>query len=178
MSATQKVRKIVVTGPESSGKSTLCAALAAHYNTAWVPEAGRIFLEGLDRPYSEADLPQILRLQLDLEDEQAQRANRFLFCDTDAHNIRLWAEIAYNRCPYRFLHTIATRPYDAYLLLYPDLPWTPDPLREYPDPKDRLWLWHHHRDAATSAGLPWAHIRGTGEARLKAAVHFLEQTFS
>ena len=63
------IQKIVVLGPESTGKSTLCAALAAHYQTIWTPEYARAFLSKNGTKYTYDDLLTIAKGQIKNEDE-------------------------------------------------------------------------------------------------------------
>ena len=166
-------RKIVIIGPESTGKSTLCSALAEWTREPWVPEFARGFLEGLDRPYKEPDLLDIAIGQLESEDRLYSTAQDILLCDTDLHVLKTWSHERYGRCHRLILEAVATRNYDAYLLTYPDLPWTADPQREHPDPADRLRLWRHYHDAVQATGLPWIDIRGQHEIRLQHAMSFI-----
>ncbi|HEU4551187.1 MAG TPA: ATP-binding protein [Chitinophaga sp.] len=168
--------KIVVLGPESTGKSTLSEKLAAHYNTVWVPEYARAYIDGLNRPYEQADLLQIARGQLQLEDEKAQQARRLLICDTDLYVIKVWSEHKYGQCDPQILAQIAARRYDLYLLTYIDIPWENDPQREYPDPQMREYFYRIYRDIVVNSGVPWADIRGSyaeREAGAMAAVNRL-----
>ena len=87
----QKPKRILILGPESTGKSTLAAALAAYFQEPWVPEVAREYLEKLDRPYAYEDLLQIGKQQMLLEDELAGRAKNYLFCDTDLRVLKLSA---------------------------------------------------------------------------------------
>lgn len=169
------LKKIVVLGPESTGKSTLCAALAESLGEPWVPEFARKFLETLGRPYEETDLLVIAEGQTLSEEAAVPSATQFLLCDTDLHVLKTWSHERYGRCHRRILETIATRHYDAYILTYPDLPWTPDPQREHPDPADRLRLWHHYHDAVQATGTPWIDVRGSHPDRLAAALKFLRR---
>ena len=79
----QKVRRVAIVGPECTGKTDLARFLASHYQTAWVPEFARTYLETLGRPYTKADLTTIAAGQVQLENSLAEEANRFLFCDTN-----------------------------------------------------------------------------------------------
>ena len=167
------VRKIVIIGPECTGKSTICAALADALDTVWVPEFARQFLDNLGRSYEEADLLHIADGQLLSENSLLPQARKILFCDTDLHVLKTWSHERYGRCNRRILEAIAVRSYDAYLLTYPDLLWTPDPQREHPDPKDRLRLWHHYHDAVQASGLPWTGLRGAHETRVQKALQFI-----
>ena len=125
------IKKIVVIGPESTGKSTLSEALATALHTVWVPEYAREYLEHLNRPYSETDLQAIARGQLLKEGEVAPLVNKVLICDTDLYVIKVWSEHKYGRCHASILEEIARRKYDLYLLTGIDMPWSPDPLREH-----------------------------------------------
>lgn len=170
------MKKVVVIGPESTGKSTLSEQLAARYNTVWTPEYARQYLDGLAHPYEQADLLAIAQGQLQLEDEKAQQANRLLVCDTDLYVIKVWSEHKYGQCDPRILEYISARKYDLYLLTYIDIPWEDDPQREYPDPDMREYFYRVYRDIVVNSGVPWADIRGSyeeREERAKAAVEGL-----
>lgn len=162
--------KVVVIGPESTGKSTLSAQLAAHYNTLWVPEYARQYLEELPRPYEQHDLLTIAQGQLALEDKLAAQADRLLICDTDLHVIRVWSEHKYGSCDPEILAHIASRHYDLYLLTYIDIPWEEDPQREYPDPAMREHFYHIYKDIVAASGVPWVEIRGSFEERRQQAI--------
>ena len=168
--------KIVVLGPESTGKSTLSQKLAAHYNTVWTPEYAREYIENLSRPYEQHDLLAIARGQLQLEDEKAQQASNLLICDTDLYVIKVWNEHKYGQCDPQILEQIASRRYDLYLLTYIDIPWENDPQREYPAPQMREYFYRIYRDIVMNSGVPWADIRGSyaeREAKAIAAVDAL-----
>lgn len=160
----------MVIGPESTGKSTLSAQLAVHFNTVWVREFARGFLESLNRPYEAKDLLTIAAGQLQAEDEALAKANGLLICDTDLHVVKVWSEAKYGDCDPRILDMIASRRYDGYLLTYIDIPWEDDPQREHPQPEEREYFYNIYRDIVMNAGLPWADIRGSYEERLQKAI--------
>lgn len=162
-----QVKKIVIIGPESTGKSTLSAVLAATLNTVWVPEYARAYLESLTRPYGEADLKEMAIGQIASEDEQLRYANKLLFCDTDLQVIKVWSEHKYGHCDPWILEQIAAREYDLYLLTYIDVSWEADPLREHPDASMRQYFYNVYRDIAENSGIPWADIRGNEAERLE-----------
>jgi NadR type nicotinamide-nucleotide adenylyltransferase len=168
------MKKVVVIGPESTGKSTLSEQLAAHYNTIWVPEYARQYIEELGRPYEQHDLLQIAEGQLELEDERAALADKLLICDTDLHVIKVWSEHKYNGCDPLIQAYVASRKYDLYLLTYIDIPWQEDPQREYPDPKMREYFYNVYRAIVADSGVPWVEIRGNAENRLQAAIHAID----
>lgn len=170
------LKKIVITGPESTGKSTLTRMLAAHYKTDWVKEYARDYLNNLNRDYKEADLLEIARGQIADEDEKSASVTRpFLFCDTDLYVIKVWSEHKYNRCPAWILQQIARRPYDLYLLTCIDTPWEADPQREYPDPDMRAYFFRVYKDIVIHSGIPWACVSGSPEQRLQLAQQAIQK---
>ena len=174
-----ELKKIVVIGPESTGKSTLCAELATHYKTVWVPEYAREFLE-IHHEYNYDDLLTIAKGQVRLEDETALRCQLSamsypLFIDTDMYVMKVWCEYVYNRCHNWILNQIATRQYDGYLLCNVDLPWQQDGMREYPEKKIREKLYHYYKELMINQSVPWVDISGNHEERFRKAVEFVDQ---
>ncbi|OSZ82948.1 ATPase [Chitinophagaceae bacterium IBVUCB1] len=169
------MRKIVVIGPESTGKSTLSQSLAASLQTVWVPEYARTYLETLGREYTEADLLDIAKGQLAAEDAAMQKAHQYLVCDTDLYVIKVWSEAKYGRCHPWVLEQIAKRSYDLYLLTYIDVPWTDDPLREHPQPQERQYFYNIYRDIVMESCCLWADIRGNENERLLAATNAVQK---
>ncbi|MFT3884054.1 MAG: ATP-binding protein [Flavobacteriales bacterium] len=171
------MRRIVITGPESSGKTTLAKALAAHYGTCWVQEAARSYLEAKAEPgatyaYVEADLLAIARLQVQMEENCAasiaQNGPQLLICDTDLITIRIWGEEKYGRSDSWIVEAIEQRPCDLWLLCAPDMPWEPDPLRENPDDRDRLFAVYER--TLRQLGKLYLVVRGDHAKRMQEAV--------
>ena len=128
------MRKIVIIGPECTGKSTLSQNLAEHYKTTWCPEFAREYLREKGSDYSFEDLLNIATGQLELEDNLLTQAkNDYYFIDTDMYVMKVWCEVAFQNVHTWILKQIAARQYDFYLLCDIDLPWEQDGLREYPD---------------------------------------------
>lgn len=173
--ALSNIKKIVVIGPESTGKSTLSAALAEELGTVWVPEYARKYLEHLGRPYKQQDLLEIAKGQLELEDKLVLKANNLLICDTDLHVIQVWSHARYNSSHRFITENIATRKYDMYLLTNIDTIWEDDPLREHPLPEERKYFYNIYKDIVQNSGLPWADISGTREERLKKALAAIQE---
>lgn len=174
MPSSQSLKKIVVIGPESTGKSSICEGLAAHFHARWVPEYAREFLTKHGMDYRYEDLVAIAKGQLALEDEAvaaatAQRES-LIFIDTDMYVMKVWSEFVFDRCDSWILDRINERRYDAYLLPRTDLPWVSDELREYPDLLSREKLFHIYRDILINQSVPWAEIGGQGQRRLDAAI--------
>jgi|SRR5450432_271177 len=171
-----KLKKIVITGPESTGKSTLCEQLAMHFNTMWVPEFARKYLIEIGRSYNYNDLITIAKGQLDEEDSIAASLNApVLFIDTDMYVMKVWCEYVYNQCHPFILNEIVNRHYDGYLLCNTDLPWVKDELREYPDPKTRKHLYLMYKDLLVNQTTPWYDIHGDYDERLQRAIQSVEQ---
>lgn len=168
-------KKIVVIGPESTGKSTLSKALAEELATAWVPEYARGYLEELDHDYIEEDLIVIAKGQLKLEDELYEQALGFLICDTDLYVIKVWSEAKYGRCDDWILEEIAKRKYDLYLLTDIDMPWEDDPLREHPNPEERLYFFNIYKDIVASSGVPFEIVSGNPQERLKSSLDAIKK---
>jgi len=165
------LKKIVVIGPESTGKSTLCEQLASEYKTDWVPEFARNYLLNLGRPYTFEDLLVIAKGQIHAEDQLAGTTNASLiFIDTDMYVMKVWCEFVFGKCHSFILDEIAHRMYDAYLLCNTDLPWVADELREYPDLESRELLYQMYKDLMINQQTPWFEIKGNSENRLHDAV--------
>ncbi len=163
------MKKIVLTGPESSGKTTLAARLAKHFGTVWVPEFAREYLAGLGLPYTANDLLEIAHGQVALEDKMAGEAtNGLLFLDTSLEVLKIWSEVRFGHCDRWTLAQFQLRLPAYYLLCLPDLPWAPDPQRENPD--DREVLLGIYRRELVAVGVPFSEIGGNGERRFAMAV--------
>jgi NadR type nicotinamide-nucleotide adenylyltransferase len=167
--------RVVILGPESTGKSTLARKLAAHFHTRFVPEFARGYIDQLQRPYNEEDLLKIAEGQIKSEDEIEEIAIEeglsYLFYDTDLTVIKIWSEYKYNRLDPWILDQIHLRRYDYYLLTYPDLEWEPDPQRENQD--DRYELFNLYLKDLKSRNLSFSIIDGVGEARFKKALEII-----
>lgn len=131
------VKKVVIVGPESTGKTTLSANLAKHYNTVWVPEYGREYCDNIHRHFDLMDINFIAAGQLYLEDEYAKTANRLLICDTDTMTTQTWSEYYFKTCPPWIAKVSWQAKYDLHLLMSPDVPWINDGQREFSDPVAR-----------------------------------------
>ena len=171
-----EIAKIVLLGPESTGKTTLAKQLARHFDTDWVPEYARQYIDELDRPYGESDLLDIAKGQLQLEDEKAKKTNRLLFYDTNLITIKIWSEYKYGRTDAWILDSLNTRSYDFYLLMDTDLPWESDPQREHPEQRPELFdLYKKYLDENQ---FPFSIITGQGEMRFQYARRSIEDHFN
>ena len=165
--------RVVVTGSESTGKTTLAAGLAAHYATAWSPEFAREHLDRKRAPLDVSDVEPIARGQIAGEDEAREaasaRASGLVLLDTDLLSTVVYARHYYGRCPPWIEATARERRADLYLLLHPDVPWTPDGLQR-DRPRDRAHLHGLFQAALQVFGARYADLRGTWPERRAAAV--------
>jgi NadR type nicotinamide-nucleotide adenylyltransferase len=170
------LKKIVIIGPESSGKTTLCEQLSQQYKAMWCPEFARSYLMQHGKNYSYDDLLTIAKGQLQLEEEYIKKAadGQFLFIDTDMYVMKVWCEFVFGKCHQWILDRVTERTYDLYLLCKPDLPWIKDALREYPDEERRIKLFHYYKDVLVNQSTPWVEINGSGSNRLDTAVNAIE----
>jgi NadR type nicotinamide-nucleotide adenylyltransferase len=176
-------KKIVIIGPESTGKSTLCQLLAEHFNTTWVKEYAREYLLQNGKQYTYEDLLTIAKGQIRLEnkgldelsEEQTEPSHTpFLFIDTDMYVMKVWSEFVFGKCDQYILDEIVNRKYDLYLLCNVDMPWTKDELREYPDLATREKLYHIYKDILINQNVPWAEVSGSYEERLQSAIQAVQ----
>jgi len=180
------VKKIVIIGPESTGKSTLCKSLADHYKTAWVKEYAREYLLNNGTAYSFENLLTIAKGQIDNEElgiknlvaqssSSPTTHHSPLIIDTDMYVLKVWCEFVFGQCHHWILSRIVERPYDLYLLCNIDLPWVKDELREYPDLTTREKLYHHYKDILVNQHIPWVDISGNYEERLQKAISVIDK---
>jgi NadR type nicotinamide-nucleotide adenylyltransferase len=174
------VKKIVIIGPESTGKSTLCKLLATHYNTACIDEYARDYLLKNGTDYTYENLLDVAKGQIEGEESGVEKLSTIkhqpstIFIDTDMYVMKVWCEFVFERCHHWILNRIAERKYDLYLLCNIDLPWVKDELREYPDLISRQKLYHHYKDIMVNQPVPWVDISGGYEERLKKAIEAVD----
>ncbi len=167
------LKRISITGPESSGKTWLAENLARYYNTFFVEEYSREYLEIHGADYVLEDVINIAKGQLERENEVAQKSKNLLFCDTDLLVTKIWCEVVFGSCPEWIENQFSKHVYDLYLLCCPDIPWEPDPLRENPDDRDQLF--ELYQSVLIENGLPFKIVRGLGEVRLENAITFVSE---
>lgn len=168
--------KIAITGPESCGKSTLCKALASHFNTNYSYEYARKYLEENLTETNEKLIHMFIREQLSLEKELLKSANKYLFCDTDLTNFKIWLEHDGFEIPSFLEQEIKNKNYALILLLQPDIPWVADKLRLYPDKRD--YFFHKFEAELILEGLEYIVIGGEGVTRVNNAISAINNFFS
>jgi NadR type nicotinamide-nucleotide adenylyltransferase len=164
--------KIAVTGPESTGKSTLVQKLAAHYHAVYVPEYCRAYLEKKARSWIFEDVPVIAQGQIAAEDEVVATNSGMIFFDTELIAIKVWLALYGRECPDWIVAEIKQRKYDLVLLMDIDLPWIADDQRSNPD--DREELFSLFKQNMAEFGIAYYIIKGQGETRTQNAIALVD----
>lgn len=166
------ITKIAVVGPESTGKSTMSAFLADHYQTVWVPEFARGYCAALTEPPTWQDEINMFYGQLALENELLPKSNRLLICDTTFITVKIWSDEMFGSTPQEVVDELPRHPYDLYLLLDIDLPWQDDPLRDFPHKREHFMdVWHQELN---SLNANYVTVSGTGEDRYYKAIQIID----
>jgi HTH-type transcriptional repressor of NAD biosynthesis genes len=169
--------KIVLFGPESTGKTTLSIQFAKHYNTVWVQEYARPYLQKVwnqeRRTCQQKDILPIAFGQIALENRLAKRADKVLICDTDLLETKVYSSAYYGGFVDPILEKAATEnTYNLYLLTYIDTPWEADDLRDRPE--QRLEMFEAFQKALDQHQRPYLLLKGDKESRLKKAVEAID----
>ncbi|MCF8332336.1 MAG: ATP-binding protein [Bacteroidales bacterium] len=169
------MKRIVITGPESTGKSWLAKNLAKHYQTIWVPEYARDYIAHLNRPYQQHDILTIAQQQLKNEEKMLTKADRYLFADTSVLVAKIWSDFVFGQCDPWIEQKIDEHRYDLYLLCYIDTPWEYDPQREHPHARGELF--QLYKQELLSRNLPYKIITGIHQNRLENAIKAIDEYF-
>jgi NadR type nicotinamide-nucleotide adenylyltransferase len=170
--------KVVIFGPESTGKTTLSTQLARHYNTVWAPEFAREYLQKKWNNYrktcEDIDIIPIAEGQMKLENNLAKKADKILICDTDLLETKVYSQEYYGGFVDPKLDEAAkTNQYDLYLLTYIDTPWEADDLRDRPGM--RLEMFNAFEKALKDHNKNYILLKGDKETRLKKAVRVIDK---
>ncbi|MBT8283317.1 MAG: ATP-binding protein [Muriicola sp.] len=170
--------KIVLFGPESTGKTTLSQQLAAHYNTLWVPEYAREYLQDKwDREQKTCephDLLPIAEGQMRLENDFTEKAKDLLICDTDLLETKVYSEAYYLGYTDPILEKFALQnQYDLYLLTYIDTPWVKDDLRDKPEEREKMFS--YFKNTLKKYNKPFITLKGSPEKRFREAIKNIDK---
>lgn len=170
--------KVVLFGPESTGKTTLSRQLARHYNSVWVPEYARAYLQNKwnnERVTCQPDdLLPIAEGQMKLENELAQKTDTVLICDTDLLETKVYSEAYYGGSCDPILEKYALEnSYDLYFLTYIDTPWEVDDLRDKPE--ERETMFKAFEDELIKQKRPYILLKGNKKERLEKAVKHIDK---
>ena len=170
--------KVVIFGPESTGKTTLSRHLARYYNSVWVREYAREYLQDVwnneRRTCEPRDLLPIAKGQMRLENELAQKTDTVLICDTDLLETKVYSEAYYSGTCDPILDKYAIEnTYDLYFLTYIDVPWEADDLRDKPHERERMFK--AFEDALKKYNRPYVLLKGGKRERLQEAVKHIDK---
>jgi len=170
--------KVVLFGPESTGKTTLSRQLARHYNSIWVPEYARQYLQDKwnnERKTCEpGDLLPIAKGQMKLENKLAKKTNSVLICDTDLLETKVYSEAYYvGSCDPILEKYALENQYDLYFLTYIDTPWEEDDLRDKPN--ERLRMFNAFQQELIKQKRPYVLLSGDKKTRLNKAVKHIDK---
>ena len=167
--------KIAITGPESTGKSTLSEKLAHHYKTDFVPEYSRSYLENFVGQYTENDVVEIAKGQHNLIIEEEKKSSKILIADTEIVVCKIWVEYVFKHSNKVIDEILKQQDFDLYLLCDIDLPWVYDPLRENPDIDERKELFEIYRNTLEQMKVPFEIVSGDDEVRVNNAIKVIEK---
>ena len=164
---------ITIIGAESTGKTTLAESLAKQYNTIWVPEIAREYVEKLDREYTYKDVLNIAHSQVETEDKYAPKANDILFVDTDLIITKIWFDKVYNHYP-KWIDTLLQNYKNTYYLLCkPDIPWIADSVRENGG-EARIELFDLYKEEIEKLDCQFGEVGGMDNLRIENAKTHIE----
>ena len=171
-------KKVVLYGPESTGKTTLSIELAKHYKTYWVPEYAREYLQTIwnneKRICQPKDILPIAIGQMKLENELATKSKSLLICDTNLFETMVYSKYYYGGNCDPLLEKYALKnDYDLYLLTDIDIPWVKDDLRDKPN--ERKQSFEIFKKELVKNNLPFEVINGTKIERIKKAINCINK---
>lgn len=168
-----KFKTIVVSGPESTGKTNIASHLARKFNFGLVPEYARAYVENLGRPYTYEDVESIAKKQI--EDYHFHtRNNSIVIFDTWLVITRVWFEKVYGKYPAWLQENLENLKIDLYLLCAPDLEWVPDPVRENGG-LIRKELFKTYENEIKKLAVPYGIVKGKGEERFQSAEEIIHK---
>ena len=171
-------KRIVIYGPESTGKTTLAHDLAKHYDTMWVPEYAREYLQKKWDLYREKcsldDLMNIALGQIKMENKIISKSKKFIFCDTNILVTKVWSETHFSGyCSPEIKSILKSVRYDYYFLTNVDVPWVKDDLRD--SPYDREEMFNYFKNQLNINKIQYSVISGDRDQRLKKAILILDK---
>lgn len=173
----ENIKRIVVTGPESTGKTVLSQMLSKKMDCPWIPEYAREYVENLGGIYGYSDVEAIGRKQIEEYKKYTAHKADFLIFDTWLIITKVWFQLAFGKVPGWINSSIQEMPVSYYLLCYPDLEWQPDKVRENGG-KKRLELFSIYKEEIEQTGIAYGIIKGEGEERFRMAERLVNNQFN
>lgn len=170
----KEIKRIVLIGAESTGKTELSEFLSGKYNTVSVPEYAREYIENLKRPYTYTDVEYIADKQIELENEYYQKADKILFYDTYLIITKIWFKLVFNKVPDWIDKKIKDSNIDLFLLCNNDIPWIPDPVRENGG-EMREKLFKIYKEELNQFGFNYEIVKGEGDDRFNNALKHVNE---
>lgn len=169
-----KYKRVVLTGPESTGKSTLARQLAEKFNTIWIPELARQCAQQINGDFTYNDVVEIARKQLVQEIEVEEKINEIVFFDTSLIITKVWLDLVFKKYPKWIDEQIMFEEADLYLLCAPDIEWVEDPLRVNGG-KKRYRLFERYLKELESYGFNYRIVTGKGQKRLDTCLEYVKK---
>ena len=167
-------KRIVITGPESTGKTTLSKQLAEKYNTVWIPEFAREYAKDIQGEFTYNDVVDIARIQLVQEIEVEHLINKIVFFDTSLIITKVWLDVVFKKHPQWLDDLIKIEEADLYLLCAPDIDWVADPLRVNGGTKRNI-LFDRYFQELENYGFNYKIIAGKGQKRLNSCIEYINE---
>ena len=161
--------RIAITGPESSGKTTLCQSLSEHFNVDFIPEFARTYLEITDGKYKQPDLDEIAKGQLESITSSQSKIN---VCDSDFSVLEIWSDYKYGNVSDYIRELVKKNLFDLHILCTPDIPWEEDALRENPDTRDHLF--ELYKESLNRHNKNFIIVSGEHKNRIKKSLQFID----
>ena len=173
-------KRIVIYGPESTGKTTLASDLANHYKTSWVPEYAREYLQKKwDLTKEKCNLDDLINIalgQIKMENRMTSKSRKFIFCDTNVLVTKVWSETHFRGyCSTEIKNILKSVRYDYYFLTNIGVPWVKDDLRDRPDNREEMF--NYFRNQLDINKIQYSVVSGDNQARLKKAILILDKIF-
>ena len=165
--------RIVITGPESTGKSTLTFQLAQHFNGVCIEEFARSYIQNLHRPYNYEDIEIIARKQIEDFKKTEKQHSKLFFIDTYLIITKVWFDVVYKNSPQWIEDELRNSKIDMFLLCAPDLPWEKDEVRENGG-EMRNWLFEEYKKNIIKYNFAYRIVNGFEESRLNKAISHVE----
>ena len=170
------IKKIVITGPESTGKTTMAEFLSKEFNTIFIPEYARKYIQARNNKYDYNDVLNITKHQIKELTKKYNNANKFVFFDTGLIITKIWFIEVFNKVPELLENALRSIKIDCLLLCYPDIEWIPDDVRVNKGEK-RNDLFLKYRQELENYNFKYKIIKGEGKKRFLSAKKFISSAY-